>query len=186
MGEYSGNQAGAQYGTGYCDAQCPRDIKFIGGEANSVGWNPSPNDPNAGSGQWGACCAEMDIWEANSISEAFTAHPCNLDGPKKCTSDQECGSFNNRYNGVCDKDGCDLNPYRTGVTDFYGPGKTVDTTQPIQVVTQFITKDGTDTGDLSEIRRIFVQNGKVFQHPTSNVSGVDKQYDSITDEMCAA
>lgn len=29
--EYSGNKAGAQYGTGYCDSQCPRDLKFING-----------------------------------------------------------------------------------------------------------------------------------------------------------
>jgi cellulose 1,4-beta-cellobiosidase len=27
----SGNKAGAKYGTGYCDSQCPRDIKFING-----------------------------------------------------------------------------------------------------------------------------------------------------------
>jgi cellulose 1,4-beta-cellobiosidase len=26
------NKAGAAYGTGYCDSQCPRDLKFIGGE----------------------------------------------------------------------------------------------------------------------------------------------------------
>src|ERR1700761_7446108 len=25
------NKAGAQYGTGYCDSQCPRDLKFING-----------------------------------------------------------------------------------------------------------------------------------------------------------
>ncbi len=25
------NKAGAQYGTGYCDAQCPQDVKFIDG-----------------------------------------------------------------------------------------------------------------------------------------------------------
>jgi cellulose 1,4-beta-cellobiosidase len=30
--KYSGNKAGAKYGTGYCDAQCPHDIKFINGE----------------------------------------------------------------------------------------------------------------------------------------------------------
>lgn len=28
---YSTNKAGARYGTGYCDAQCPRDLKFING-----------------------------------------------------------------------------------------------------------------------------------------------------------
>lgn len=28
------NRAGAKYGTGYCDAQCARDLKFIGGKVN--------------------------------------------------------------------------------------------------------------------------------------------------------
>ena len=32
MSAYDGNKAGAKYGTGYCDSQCPRDIKFINGE----------------------------------------------------------------------------------------------------------------------------------------------------------
>jgi hypothetical protein len=40
---------------GYCDAQCARDLKFVGGEANAEGWEPSPDDPNAGVGQKGAC-----------------------------------------------------------------------------------------------------------------------------------
>lgn len=31
MAKYANNKAGAQYGTGYCDSQCPRDIKFING-----------------------------------------------------------------------------------------------------------------------------------------------------------
>jgi cellulose 1,4-beta-cellobiosidase len=55
------NKAGAKYGTGYCDAQCPHDIKFIDGEANTIGWNGSSD--NSGSGQYGTCCGEMDIWE---------------------------------------------------------------------------------------------------------------------------
>lgn len=62
MAKYSTNKAGAKYGTGYCDAQCPRDLKFINGEANSASWNPSTNDPNAGAGGYGSCCSEMDIW----------------------------------------------------------------------------------------------------------------------------
>jgi cellulose 1,4-beta-cellobiosidase len=33
--KYSTNKAGAKYGTGYCDAQCPRDLKFINGEVCS-------------------------------------------------------------------------------------------------------------------------------------------------------
>jgi len=32
LAAYPGNKAGAKYGTGYCDAQCPRDMKFIAGE----------------------------------------------------------------------------------------------------------------------------------------------------------
>jgi cellulose 1,4-beta-cellobiosidase len=31
LSEYTGNKAGAKYGTGYCDGQCPHDVKFIGG-----------------------------------------------------------------------------------------------------------------------------------------------------------
>lgn len=30
--KYANNKAGAKYGTGYCDSQCPHDIKFINGE----------------------------------------------------------------------------------------------------------------------------------------------------------
>ncbi|KAL1864066.1 hypothetical protein VTK73DRAFT_6195 [Phialemonium thermophilum] len=30
------NKAGARYGTGYCDSQCPTDIKFINGEVRPV------------------------------------------------------------------------------------------------------------------------------------------------------
>lgn len=182
---FSGNNAGAKYGTGYCDAQCPHDIKFISGEANSEGWAPSPSDPNAGSGKYGSCCDEFDIWEANSISEAYTSHSCTTDGPHRC-SGTECGdnAKNERYKGVCDKDGCDLNPFRVGVKDFFGPGSSfaVDTTKKFTVVTQFITDDNTTTGALTEVRRLFVQDDKVHSHPSFNVNG--QSYDSITDKMC--
>ena len=36
MSKYPGNKAGAKYGTGYCDAQCPRDLKFINGEVSTI------------------------------------------------------------------------------------------------------------------------------------------------------
>lgn len=58
--EYS--NAGSAYGTGYCDAQCPRDLKFIAGTANVEGWTPSDTSANSGVGGKGACCAEMDVW----------------------------------------------------------------------------------------------------------------------------
>lgn len=32
MSRFTTNKAGAKYGTGYCDTQCPHDIKFINGE----------------------------------------------------------------------------------------------------------------------------------------------------------
>jgi cellulose 1,4-beta-cellobiosidase len=34
LSKFPNNKAGAKYGTGYCDAQCPHDIKFINGEVN--------------------------------------------------------------------------------------------------------------------------------------------------------
>ena len=34
MANYPNNKAGAKFGTGYCDSQCPRDLKFIAGTAN--------------------------------------------------------------------------------------------------------------------------------------------------------
>ena len=185
MAKYPTNKAGAKYGTGYCDSQCPRDLKFINGIANVEGWTPSSNDPNSGVGGHGTCCAEMDIWEANSISEALTPHPCDTPGQTMCEGNACGGTYSNdRYAGTCDPDGCDFNPYRQGVTNFYGPGMTVDTKSPFTVVTQFLTDDGTSTGTLSEIKRFYVQNGKVIGQPQSTVAGVSGN--SITDSFCKA
>lgn len=35
LSEYENNKAGAKYGTGYCDAQCPQDIKYINGKVST-------------------------------------------------------------------------------------------------------------------------------------------------------
>jgi cellulose 1,4-beta-cellobiosidase len=51
MKKFPTNTAGAKYGTGYCDAQCPHDIKFINGEANLLEWKPSA-DGTSGTGRW--------------------------------------------------------------------------------------------------------------------------------------
>lgn len=125
----------------------------------------------------------MDIWEANSISAAYTPHGCSVSGPYRCTG-TECGDGDNRYGGVCDKDGCDFNSYRMGDTSFYGPGLTVDTSKKFTVVTQFVTADNTTSGALSEIRRVYVQNGKVVKNSVTNIPGL-KAYDSITEQFCA-
>jgi cellulose 1,4-beta-cellobiosidase len=187
MSKYSGNKAGAKFGTGYCDAQCPHDLKFINGEGNCEGWKPSSTDKNSGTGKYGTCCTEMDIWESNSFSTAYTPHACTVQGQTRCEG-ATCGDTDagQRHTGVCDKDGCDFNPYRLGDKNFFGPNPnfTVNSASPFTVVTQFITSDGTDNGDLSEIRRIWVQNGKVIQ--SSNVSVGGQTYNSISDNFCNA
>ncbi|TFK32601.1 cellobiohydrolase I [Crucibulum laeve] len=183
LSKYTTNKAGAKYGTGYCDSQCPRDIKFIAGEANSAGWTPASNDANAGTGNYGACCNEMDVWEANSVAAAYTPHPCTVSGLSRC-SGTACGT-NSRYDTVCDPDGCDFNSYRMGDTSFYGKGLTVDTSQKFTVVTQFLTNNNSSSGTLSEIRRLYVQNGKVIQNSKVNIPGMSA-YDSITTDFCSA
>jgi len=181
-GSFPGNKAGAKYGTGYCDAQCPHDLKFINGEANTIDWKPNPNDKNSGSGMYGTCCTEMDIWESNSMATAYTPHVCTVQGQTRCNG-STCGDGDNRYDGVCDKDGCDFNSFRMGNQKFFGPNLMVDSTKPFTVVTQFITSDGTDSGTLAEIRRIYVQNGKVIPNSQANFPSL-KPYTSVSDAYC--
>lgn len=126
----------------------------------------------------------MDIWEANLNSAAYTPHVCTVSGQYRC-SGTECGDGDNRYGGVCDKDGCDFNSWRMGDQTFYGNSKTVDTSKTFTVVTQFITSDNTTSGQLSEIRRLYVQNGKVIQNSAVKVSGMSSG-NSITDSFCNA
>ena len=190
MSKYPGNNAGAKFGTGYCDAQCPHDVKFINGEANCEDWKPNPSDPNSGIGKYGTCCNEMDIWESNSISTAYTPHVCKssaVQGQTRCEG-ADCGdnASGQRHTGWCDKDGCDFNSYRLGDRGFFGPSSnfTLNTNSQFTVVTQFITSDGTDNGDLFAIRRLWVQNGKVILNSNITVGGMP--FDSITDDFCNA
>lgn len=122
------NEAGAKYGTGYCDAQCARDLKFLGGTSNYDGWKPSDTDDSAGVGNRGSCCAEIDIWESNSHAFAFTPHACENNEYHICETTDCGGTYSeDRFAGLCDANGCDYNPFRVGNEDFYGAGKTVDT-----------------------------------------------------------
>lgn len=68
------------------------------------------------------------------------------------------------------KSGCDYDPYRLGQHECCGLQKTAPTTtKKFSVVTQFITQDVTPKGDLSEIRRLYAQEGKVIKNIKSNV-----------------
>lgn len=177
MSRFPANKAGAKYGTGYCDAQCPHDIKFINGEANVLDWG------DKGSGRYGTCCTEMDIWESNSLSTAVTPHTCKVDGQTRCDG-ADCGAGADRYRGNCDMDGCDLNPWRAGNHTYFGPGASfvIDTTKPFTVATAFHTHDNTDSGDLVEISRYFIQDGKRIPYPAA--TNVDPTMSSITEDFC--
>jgi len=180
----STNKAGAPYGTGYCDGQCARDLKWVAGKANSEGWKPNANDPydNSGEGDMGACCAEMDLWEANMMATAYTPHPAANPGLTVCMKDEECGSQDgDRWKAPTDRDGCDINAYRLGHRDFYGPGSQyeVDTTKPFSVVTRFHAP----SGDLVGIEQFYIQGGQTIHHPNSPGLG---NKNTETDATCAA
>ena len=61
----------------------------------------------------------------------------------------------------------------------------MDTTQPFQVVSQFITADNTDNGELSEIKQFYVQNGKKIEVPPTKIPGLGP-YNSLTNQNCQA
>merc|ERR1712150_274088 len=89
-----------------------------------------------------------------------------------------------RFEGVCDKNGCDFATNRLGEKSFYGPGSSfqLDSTKKMTVVTQFVTDDGTDSGTVNEVRRFYIQDGKKIETPTVTLEG--KQFDSITKDFC--
>merc|ERR1712060_101408 len=69
---------------------------------------------------------------------------------------------------------------------FYGHGSDfkIDSSKPVTVVTQFLTHDGTDTGDLSEVRRFYVQDGVVVPNSEATILGPGAG-NSITDDFCS-
>jgi hypothetical protein len=118
-------------------------------------------------------CAEFDIMEANTRSIVYTTHPCSLLKQHVKNTVQ------------CMSDGCGFNAYRYGGRSFWGPGATykVDSSRKMTIVTQFLTKDKTDKGDLVEIRRLYVQGGKVI--PNAKVTVYNSgEFDSISDQFC--
>lgn len=153
------NTGGAAYGTGYCDAQC-FTTPFVNGVGNI----------NA----TGACCNEMDILESNALSQQIAPHTCNKAGLYRC-SGEEC-----QFEGVCDKNGCGYNPYSLGNKGYWGRGLKVDTNRPFKIVTQFPASQG----KLTEMRRLYVQDGKVIQNAAVNVTGPPAQ-NFLNDDYCS-
>lgn len=120
----------------------------------------------------------MDIWEANSVANGLTPHTCTREGFYKC-SGSECD-----LGGICDKWGCGFNPYALGKHNYYGPYDRVNTAKPFTVTTQFITNDGTTSGTLIEIRRLYKQGGRVIQNAVVNYNG--GTIDSLQNAYCNA
>ncbi|EGO54464.1 hypothetical protein NEUTE1DRAFT_103914 [Neurospora tetrasperma FGSC 2508] len=84
-------------------------------------------------------------------------------GPFLCNGDQ-CDESEKSGSGMCARKGCGINPFRLGAPEFYGKGQKhkVDTTRPFTVVTRFFTDDNSTTGALTEIRRVYIQDGKTI------------------------
>jgi cellulose 1,4-beta-cellobiosidase len=120
--------------------------------------------------------------KANSVSTAFTPHPCETVRQHQCYGDNCGGTYSStRYAGDCDPDGCGFKSYRQGDTTFYGDGMMVDTSSVFTVVTQFVTDS---SGDLSAIHRYYVQNGVVISSSESTVSGTSGN--QIDTDFCSA
>lgn len=116
----------------------------------------------------------MDIWEANSRATILAPHPCSITGPYDCTG-TDCGP-----NGVCDKAGCAFGPYKLGKRDFYGLDKyPLNTNRKITVITQFPLENGV----LKEIRRMYIQGGKVIANAKSALQNVPT-INYLTDTLC--
>lgn len=207
------NQAGATYGTGYCDAQCfttpfingvvsppfmhdftvPLFLAFLPLQSipcihhaySVIPSRTSSNSPplQANLDGSGSCCNEMDIWEANARSTGIAPHTCARPSLFKCRG-TEC-----EWSGLCDEWGCTYNPYKVGQPSFYGTGSNfkVDTRRPFTVVTQFPTDSA---GNLIAYRRLYVQDGRVIQNAVINVqSGNVAQFNGqneMNDAFCLA
>lgn len=151
------NGAGWKRGVGYCDAQCPTDLKFV----QSQGFNKAS--------RFSSCCSEMDLFEANRFTTAMTAHPCKSVIETVCDN-----SIRSDCSTDCDSDGADRNLFREK-----GPGSALfqmlDATRPFRVRTLFRTNDGSPFGDLISIDQIFEQDGKYFvMNITDELAAVQK------------
>merc|ERR1712032_1495890 len=151
------NQAGAKFGTGYCDAQCPHDIKFIDGEANVLDWKPNPKDKsnNMGVGHHGSCCAEMDIWEATttptpepspSPEPEPTSEPGTTSSPS-CPREEEIDACASQ-GGIYECKRCGEGDFSAVCCSCQGgaPSSTTSTTTTVMTTTTTATTPRIETG----------------------------------------
>ncbi|KAF4418029.1 cellulose 1,4-beta-cellobiosidase [Fusarium austroafricanum] len=174
---YKGDKVGARYGTGYCDATCPRDQKFVGGKANYDHWVPSETDPFSGSGYLGYCCPHAVVWEGNKYFDTFSFHQCAKRFPHTCYGN-DCGM-------KCHSRGCDYNPMGKGNSSFYGPGPehTVDTNKKFTVGIRW--HSGSPRAQFKSMTRGYAQDGKVIKNTPSDFQPENK-WMGITQEYCKA
>ncbi|KAK4177407.1 family 7 putative glycoside hydrolase [Triangularia setosa] len=169
------NQAGAEYGTGYCDGSCQNNQRFVGGRA-------ATNKHDARWQEWqedGACCPEFAVWNSNAHSYSMSSHICEHDDYDLCNGPYckpgfvdpevrpgppECVTF-----------GCEHNPYRMGAKEFYGKGKLIDTTKNFTVVTRW---------EEDRQYQFFIQDGKKIDVPLPNLEGLPKT-NGLGEDMCA-
>ncbi len=131
----------------------------------------------------------MDIWEASSVATVYTPHVCSKPSSFLCTG-AECDRTAAGSGGVR-QERCGISTYNLGAQRFYGQGLTIDTSKPFTVVTQFLTSDNTTTGTLTEIRRLYVQGGRVIpstsETTNTGVAAIPGGYKgTITQDYCSA
>ena len=104
----------------------------------------------------------------------YCLHPSPLQYHGVCSCQgTPCGSGSaNNYKGVGDEYRCNYNAYRMGAHDSHEAGKQVDTIKPFAVITQFVTSDGTSTGQLTQIKRVYIQGSKVIANAAVNATGI--------------
>ncbi|KAG9042506.1 hypothetical protein FS837_010768 [Tulasnella sp. UAMH 9824] len=166
MSKYANNKAGAKYGTGYCDSQCPRDLNAT----PLAGLAPLPTPALATT--------------APAAARWTSSKPTPSPPPTLLTLATSLVRPAARATLAVPQAATAVSATPMGDHDFYGPGKNVDTTKKFTVVTQFITSDNTATGTLTEIKRYYIQNGVVIANSSNKISGISTSFNSITGAYC--
>ena len=125
----------------------------------------------------------------------MSSHPCVKDEYAVCdaqTCDIEFLRYrDDRFKHLCDKWGCAYSPYRLGVKDFYGKGKTVDTARNFTYVglrflsavpCTYLEPSVVTRFEETEVTQFFIQDGKKIETPAPawdgfpDSSGISAEY----------